>query len=230
MYIKCIRMAKKVFKGGGNLSVVNPLYVIITALICYIIFLIYPKKESNFNSCPTSPPININQSVETRQSNLDIFNDPYNPPLRNDFMSYFPGFGGYSGRGIIGNNGYGYRRDLDIRGSIPIPVATQAFGYSRDYSQIGILTRVDEGNSEHPLILPLMGRKSSTNRDRMMYYSMSNTGSVNTKLPIKMKGKSCTSEQECNEIYSGDEVLVQGYNKPFLATIYENNNFQYNDF
>lgn len=216
-------MARKIFKGG-NITVVNPLYIIITALICYIIFLIYPKKESNFNSCPTSPPININQTVETRPSNLEILNNPFSPPLRNDFLSYFPSFGGYNG-------GYGNRRDLDLRGSIPIPMATQGFGYSRDYTQNGILTRVDENDSNNPLIIPLMGRRSSVNRDRMQYYTMSNTNSsINSKLPIKIKGKSCTGEQGCNEIYTGDEVIVEGYNKPFLATIYENNTFQYNDF
>lgn len=222
-------MVKKIFKGG-NLGVqqssVNPLYIIITALVCYIIFLTYPKEKSNFNSCPSNPHINLNQTVETRPSNLEILNNPFSPPLKNDFMSYFPGFGEYSGRGMIGN-GYGNRRDLDIR--VPIPVATQVFGYSRNYTQIGILTRADESNSDH-LILPFFGRRSLTNRNRMQYYTMSNTGTNNTKLPVKIKGKSCISDQGCNEVFSGDSVTVEGYNKIFTATIYENNSFQYNDF
>jgi hypothetical protein len=39
---------------------------------------------------------------------------------------------------------------------------------------------------------------------------MSNTGVVNTKLPVK-NNRICTSEQGCDEIYSGDSVFVDGY-------------------
>ena len=202
-------MAKKIFKGGFNNV---PLYIIITLLVSYIAFLLQGK-ISNSNSCSNSPPIHIEQSVNSGISNLDRFNNPYDPPLRNDFLSYFPGFGGYRGRGI------------DLRGSIPIPINIPTQGYPLEYSQIGILTK--DTDEKHPLILPLMGRRSNYSRSKMQYYTMSNTGSVNTKLPIKIKGRSCTSEQGCDDLYSGDEVYVDGYNKKFTATIYENNTFEY---
>jgi hypothetical protein len=96
----------------------------------------------------------------------------------------------------------------------------------RDYSQMGILTR--EEQDKHPIILPLMGRHN--NRDKLQYYTISNTGSNNTKLPIKVKGKSCTSERGCDELYSNDEVYVEGYQNSFKVTIYENNTFNYNTF
>lgn len=213
-------MARKIMKGGTNITYNTPLYIIITILLSYIAFLLYSTSPQS-SGCSNAPPIHIEQSVSNgAYSNSDRFNDPYSPPIRNDFMSYFPGFGGYRGfgRGIP---------ELDIRGSIPIPINVPTRGYPTDYTQIGILTKIDETSNEHPLILPLMGRKSTSSRDRMQYYTMSNTGSVNTKLPIKRNGKSCTSELGCPELYSGDEIYVEGYKTKFVPTIYENNTFNY---
>jgi hypothetical protein len=88
------------------------------------------------------------------------------------------------------------------------------------YTQIGILTR-DE------LILPLMGRQYQRGRDKWQYYTISNTGNLNTKLPVSVKGKSCTSEYGCDQIMNGDQIYVEGYNNTFNATVYENNMFRY---
>jgi len=88
------------------------------------------------------------------------------------------------------------------------------------YSQIGILTR-DE------LILPLMGRQYMRGRDKWQYYTISNTGNLNTKLPVSVKGKSCTSEYGCDQIMNGDQIYVEGYNNTFNTTVYENNMFRY---
>jgi hypothetical protein len=63
------------------------------------------------------------------------------------------------------------------------------------YAQVGILTRSVKKNGED-LILPLMGRRTGR-YDKMQYYTMSNTGAVNTKLPISKNGKSCTGEYGC---------------------------------
>ena len=88
------------------------------------------------------------------------------------------------------------------------------------YSQIGILTR-DE------LILPLLGRQYMRGRDKWQYYTISNTGNLNTKLPVSVKGKSCTSEYGCDQIMNGDQIYVEVYNNTFNATVYENNMFRY---
>jgi hypothetical protein len=106
------------------------------------------------------------------------------------------------------------------QGVVPINIETRP---SRtEYSQLGILT--SEKNNH--LILPLMGRRSFQ-RDKWQYYTISNTGAVNTKLPIKKNGKNCTSEYGCNEIYDKDSVYVTGYDELFYATIYENAMFSY---
>ena len=136
-------------------------------------------------------------SVSARR---DPFNDPYAPPLQD-------------ADGII------YPRDFrDMRG-IPINIETQ--GLATQYQQIGIL---ENGTS---LILPLMGRRSMIGRDKWQYYTISNTGTLNTKLPVTFQGRSCTSENGCDNISSGDTVYVKGYNESFRATIYENNLLQY---
>jgi len=100
------------------------------------------------------------------------------------------------------------------------PISTQ--GIPSDYKQYGILTRdTDE------LILPLMGRRSS--RNKYQYYTMTNNaGNLNTKLPVSVKGRSCTSDIGCDEIYNGDVIYVEGYKDTFHATIYENAGFSYN--
>ena len=104
-----------------------------------------------------------------------------------------------------------------------IPVNIESRGPSPSYTQIGILTRSSGGD----LILPLMGRRLTSGRDKLQYYTVSNTGNMNTKLPISKNGKSCTGEYGCDEIYDGDTVYVEGYSDTFRATIYENSRFNY---
>jgi hypothetical protein len=109
----------------------------------------------------------------------------------------------------------------DVRG--PVNIATR--GTNQSYSQIGILTR--PGINGETLILPLMGRLLDTGRNKMQYYTISNTGNMNTKLPVSKDGRSCTGEYGCDEIFNGDTIYVEGYADTFKATIYENSRFNY---
>jgi hypothetical protein len=93
----------------------------------------------------------------------------------------------------------------------------------REYTQIGILTRTQAKGDD--LILPLMGRRIRS--QKMQYYTLSNTGNVNAKLPISRNGKSCTGEYGCDEISNGDTVYVEGYSDTFKATVYENSQYNY---
>ena len=113
-------------------------------------------------------------------------------------------------------------RTGDIRG---IPVNIETRGLNMEYQQVGILTK--QGGMNENLIVPLMGRRLMSGRDKWQYYTISNTGQVNTKLPISVNGKSCSGEYGCDEIYNGTNVYVEGYNDTFLATIYENGTFKY---
>ncbi len=106
---------------------------------------------------------------------------------------------------------------------LPINISTR--GTELSFNQMGILTR-EQGKDD--MILPLMGRRSSTGRDKHQYYTMSNSsGNINTKLPVSVKGRSCTSDLGCDEIFNGDSVYVEGYNDTFRATIYENALYKY---
>jgi hypothetical protein len=110
----------------------------------------------------------------------------------------------------------------DVRG---IPVNVQTRGTNMSYQQVGILTRAI--NNGQDMILPLMGRRLMTGRDKWQYYTISNTGNMNTKLPVSLNGKSCTGEYGCDDINNGDNVYVEGYNDTFRVTIYENSLFNY---
>jgi hypothetical protein len=148
-----------------------------------------------------SPP-----SLATISARRDPFNDPYAPPLKYDGLFYPPDGGDIRG----------------VPGMVPINMETR--GISTGYQQVGILTRT---NGPSDMILPLMGRRNMAGRDKWQYYTISNSGTLNTKLPVSVNGKSCTSEYGCDSIYNGDVVYVEGYGDTFRATIYENNLFRY---
>jgi hypothetical protein len=140
-------------------------------------------------------------SIPTRS---DPFNDPYAPPLKLDMPFYTT------------------PTIPDIRGAIPINIKTR--GTNTEFRQVGILTRK---NGTDDMILPLMGSRLMTGRDKWTYYTISNNGNINTKLPISVAGRSCTNEYGCDEIYNNDSVYVEGYKDVFDATVYENGTFSY---
>lgn len=110
--------------------------------------------------------------------------------------------------------------------SVAINVPTQQ--YNVHYSQVGILTKRYGNNNE---ILPLMGRRTLTSRNKWQYYTVSggggNGGNLQAKLPVKVKGKTCSTEYGCDEVNSGDNVYVEGFQDMFQATIYESGMFSY---
>jgi len=105
-----------------------------------------------------------------------------------------------------------YIQNEDPRG-VPINISTRAV--DTNYRQIGILTRINGKE----MILPLMGRPLFTNRDKWQFYAMNEK---NIKLPLSNKGKSCTNEYGCDNLYNGDTVYVEGYNDAFKVTVYDN--------
>lgn len=133
----------------------------------------------------------------------DILMNPYDAPLRDD-------------RYIINN------RSGDPRG-IPINISTQSIDTT--YRQVGILTRGNGGGVGNTII-PLMGKPLFTNRDKWNFYTMSDNNNM-VKLPITHKGKSCTNEYGCDNLYNGDTVFVEGYGDAFKVTVYDNQIMRY---
>ena len=181
------------------------LLILVILLFIYIWYNQYRIHQTTANNTGekivlVNTSSNIPQMVPIA-SRQDVFNDPYSPPGKNPVV--YP------------------RGSGDVRG---IPVNVQTRGMDNDYQQMGILTRSNYSGDE--MILPLMGRKHMSGRDKWQYYTISGSGNLNTKLPISVNGRSCTSEYGCDDIYNGDVVYVEGYKDTFHATIYENNQFQ----
>ena len=88
--------------------------------------------------------------------------------------------------------------------------------------KVGILNNLNGSNE----ILPLMGKPLITNRDKWNFYTMTDKNNM-IKLPLSHKGKSCTSEYGCDNIYNGDTVYVEGYKNTYKATIYDNDTMRY---
>jgi hypothetical protein len=106
---------------------------------------------------------------------------------------------------------------------VPVNIETQNIGTT--YQQLGILTKHGNNTKDgNPIILPLMGKKNIRNSNRWKYYTVHNSGS---QLPISKGGMSCTKEQGCDEIYSGDTVYVEGFQETFIATVYDAPTLEY---
>jgi len=167
----------------------------------------------------SSPPV-VSTGLGGLPSRMDPMDSLYAPPLKTDGM-YFPPDGGDI-RGLPSPVVIKGPTDL---GKVVTPINVRTRGYVADYSQMGILTRVNGKGGD--MILPLMGRQIANGRDKYQYYTMSTTGNLNTKLPISVNGRSCTSEYGCSELSDGDVVYVEGYNDTFRVTKYENGLFSY---
>jgi hypothetical protein len=182
------------------------IFAVLVAGLAFIYYSINKKMENIFESSKKNTEfqggIPIPTPISTRNNDfMDILGPPY-------------------------KDGVYYRRDSsDIRGLpppavIPINIKTQGGG---SYTQVGILTRTNQSD----MILPLFGKLHLSGRNKWNYYTLSNTGNINTKLPVSLKGRSCTSDVGCDEIYNGDIVYVEGYKDTFTATIYENGGMSY---
>ena len=193
----------------GLICIENMTFFLLILVILLFIYIWYNQYRIHQGTRDNSSEkvVLVNTSSNIPQlvpiaSRQDIFNDPYSPPGKNPVV--YP------------------RNSGDVRG---IPVNVQTRGVDNDYQQMGILTRSNYSGDE--MILPLMGRKHMSGRDKWQYYTISGTGNLNTKLPISVNGRSCTSEYGCDDIYNGDTVYVEGYKDTFRATIYENALYSY---
>ena len=170
--------------------------LIVLGVIGAFIYIQRPKSKLTENIIiqqdqPSSTGLFARPSYSFSNVENDVLMNPYTAPLRDDR----------------------YIRNNDVRGGIPINVATQ--GVDTDYRQIGILTRINGKES----VLPLMGRPLLTNRDKWQFYTLNER---NIKLPLSNKGRSCTNEYGCDNLYNGDTVYVEGYNDAFKVTVYDN--------
>jgi len=207
-------MGKKCIPGViciENMTLFLFLFVILLVMYFYFRFssLEQHYKTQFQTTVQRQPPIVVYPEPPSRGlvsplASMSTMDNPYYPPLKTD-GDFFPPT----------------RSLYDVKGGVPINIETR--GLPTTYTQLGILTRKTDDN----MILPLMGRRIMSGRDKWQYYTISNTGSLNTKLPIKINGKNCISEYGCDSINSGDTVFVEGYKDVFSVTVYDNNLFSY---
>ena len=186
---------------------VEHLYILFLLILVIILFVyIYIRNHNHHNSAGNTDNIIIKEKTV---NNIDVgpFGSMRPLPLMGD---------------VLLNPYQAPLRDdryfpTIMGGMLPINVPTQSVNTT--YRQVGILTRGDT-------ILPLMGKPLFTNRDKWNFYTMNDKNNM-IKLPLSNKGKSCTSEFGCDNIYNGDSVYVEGYNDAFKATVYDNQVMQY---
>ena len=179
--------------------------MILVAVALLVYFLTPLNASSGYQTQQTQQTQQMHPSMFQSRANYGVSNaqgdvllNPYVPPMRDD------------------------RVTLDVRGPVvPINVSTQGTA-NAEYRQVGILTRI----SGPETILPLMGRPIFRNRDKWQFYTISEKNNF-IKLPISVKGRSCTNEYGCDNVYTGDTVYVEGYNDAFKVTAYENTVMQY---
>ena len=203
-------MAKKCIPGVICIENITMVFIMIVFIV--LGFALYYRSwedKKQINTKTTNINMPIHHALMPVSDRNDTINDPYAPPLKTHDI-YYP------------------RNTTDIRGVPPvagIPVNIQTRAVNSTYQQVGILTRM--GNSGENDILPLMGRRIMSGRDKWQFYTIANNGNLNTKLPVSVNGKSCTGEYGCDDINNSDVVFVEGYNDTFKVTMYENNLFQY---
>jgi hypothetical protein len=203
-------MKKRCSSGEGNINIEHLyilfLLVLVIILLGYIyIYIIHRNNDSSqpniiIKEKSIHNTIDNNAYAHTHMRPLPLMGDVLLNPYQAPLRDdrYFP-INSFCG------------------GGLPINVPTQSVNTS--YRQVGILTRGDT-------ILPLMGKPLFTNRDKWNFYTMNDKNNM-IKLPLSNKGKSCTNEFGCDNIYNGDTVYVEGYNDAFKATVYDNQVMQY---
>ena len=227
-------MGKKCIPGSNiycieNMTLFLLFFFFLLTGYLYYIFLSGNYKRSSNMTVYSNPVAMVQEKIQVpglmgrATRNIDspnVIMDPYGPPLRNDGY-YFP------------RDSADTRGQIQLAGPIVYEVArpkgvainVETRGVSSDYSQLGILTRSQ--NRGDDMILSLMGRRLITGLDKWQYYTISNTGNMNTKLPVSLNGRSCSGEYGCDCINNGDMVFVEGYNDSFRVTMYENSRFNY---
>ena len=93
---------------------------------------------------------------------------------------------------------------------IPINVRTRGLDH---YKRIGILSGKDG------VVLPLYGRRTYNGSHRWHYYTMANDH-LTLEIPLVYKGRNCTDNNGCDELYSGDTINIEEYNTTFTVKIY----------
>jgi hypothetical protein len=98
---------------------------------------------------------------------------------------------------------------------------------STGFTQIGILKY--KNNNDNAELLPLFGRPLSTSRNQWQYYTLSNNGTnPSIKLTLRNdRGRNSMDDIGVAELYDDDNVIVDGYDKQMLVSLYKQKQMYY---
>lgn len=201
-------------KCPPGLMCINNYVIYITTFVIIIFFYICGNFTQNIilNNHPSAKtvikndqPTGVNNawipsmipSYPYNNLSNDVLLNPYAPPLRDE-------------------------RYITQPRMVPINLSTNVGAVNTNYRQLGFLTSLNNTDK----IISLMGRPLYTNRDKWQYYTISDQRN-GIKLPLLRRGRSCMNEYGCDRLSSGESVYVEGLNKHYKVTLYENDTIQY---
>lgn len=116
---------------------------------------------------------------------------------------------------------------LPMRPGMPINIPTR--GASSGFQQMGVLVEegIDPSGNKERKLLPVYGEQTYPGSNQYRYYTNTD-GFQSVKLPIQKGREDCMDERGCSEIYDGDSVLVNGYDKNYKVQLYKLDRPRYN--
>jgi hypothetical protein len=200
----------------------NNLHIyLVILLIAFIILILYQSMNQSVGTIQINSVIVPSNSIGgvSTQYLPEVVVDTYGPPLRNDQppIKIYPPRNSTDERGPIIIESIIQKREL-----VPINIETR--GIPREFTQVGILkTNTNTDNR----ILSLFGRQLMTGGDKWQYYTLSNMGVMPTRLPIRIGNKDAMYEYGVDRLYSGDTIIVDGFDDEYIVQIYEPRQYRY---
>ena len=223
----------------------NNLFIyLVILLIAFIILVLYQSMNQSVGTIQIHSAIVPSNSIGgvSTQYLPEVVVDTYGPPLRNDQppIAHFRIEDSQNNRsegGILNENlckVYPPRNSTDERGPIIIesiiqkrelvPINIETRGIPREFTQVGILKTNTHTDNR---ILSLFGRQLMTGGDKWQYYTLSNMGVMPTRLPIRIGNKDAMYEYGVDRLYSGDTIIVDGFDDEYIVQIYEPRQYRY---
>jgi Family of unknown function (DUF5755) len=185
-------MARRPICPPGILCLTPSLGIFITVLIAFLVGALFYFMKSE-------PQLQKQQQQPVIYNNVDVEkgDDRYTQaPLPLRFWNVSPDL----------------RGALLPPGAVAINQSTQ--GLPESYQSMGVIKKSDGS------VLPLYGRRTTGSGDRYQYYTRTDTYNP-VPLPIRYKRKNCQEDIGCDELFSGEEVVIGPTGEKAETTLYK---------
>jgi hypothetical protein len=185
-------MARRPICPPGILCLTPSLGIFITVLIAFLVGALFYFMKSE-------PQLQKQQQQPVIYNNVDVEkgDDRYTQaPLPLRFWNVSPDL----------------RGALLPPGAVAINQSTQ--GLPESYQSMGVIKKSDGS------VLPLYGRRTTGSGDRYQYYTRPDTYNP-VPLPSRYKRKICQEDIGCDELFSGEEVVIGPTGEKAETTLYK---------